>query len=69
MGITLVVRAMAHEALERGELEVVLPDALGRVNRVALVYPERRFLDPKVRAFIDHVAQRIGASRAQRGLD
>ena len=41
--------------LERGELAQVLPDVIGADARVALVYPEKEFLPPQVRAFIDAV--------------
>jgi DNA-binding transcriptional LysR family regulator len=33
----------------------VLPDVIGADARVALVYPEKEFLPPQVRAFIDAV--------------
>ena len=34
----------------------VLPDAIGTDTRVYLVYVDRTFLDPKIRAFVDLVA-------------
>jgi DNA-binding transcriptional LysR family regulator len=37
----------------RGELVAVLADVLGARGTMALVYPEKRLLEPQVRAFID----------------
>ncbi len=63
LGITLVVDRMAHESLESGELVHVLPGVVGRSDRARLVYPDRAFLEPKVRAFIDFIAQRVSPPR------
>jgi len=59
LGIALVVdRSIAH-LLDRGELVQVLPDVVGRTDRARLVYPDRAFIEPKVRAFIDFVVTRV----------
>lgn len=55
VGIALVPKMLAALQLERGELVQVLPDVIGADARVALVYPEKEFLPPQVRAFIDAV--------------
>lgn len=55
VGIALVPKVLVALQLERGELVHVLPDVIGADARVALVYPEKEFLPPQVRAFIDAV--------------
>jgi len=55
LGIALVPMLMVTPRLERGELVHVLPDLIREEARVALVYPEKEFLPPQVRAFIDVV--------------
>jgi DNA-binding transcriptional LysR family regulator len=55
LGIALAPMLMVTPRLERGELVHVLPDLIREEARVALVYPEKEFLPPQVRAFIDAV--------------
>lgn len=64
LGIALVLHPSAAEYIERGELVHVLPEIVGRRDRVNLVYVDREYLDPKVRAFIDFFAAQVAASRA-----
>lgn len=45
----------------RSTLEPVLYDTVGMAGRLSVVYPEREHLDPKVRAFIDHVVAFLSA--------
>ncbi len=66
VGIALVVDRIAAAHLASGELVTVLPEVLGRHERLCLVYPDRTFLDPKVRAFVDFIASRIAALRELR---
>ena len=54
-GITLLPLQIALGSLREGTLERVLPDRLGRRAALSLVYPERAFLLPRVRAFVDHM--------------
>lgn len=42
------------EHLRQGSLLQILPDELELRSAVMVVYPEREFLDVKVRAFVDH---------------
>ena len=42
---------------EPGALLEVLPDEIGRQGGLSVVYPEREHLDPKVRAFVDHMVE------------
>ncbi|MDA8457239.1 LysR substrate-binding domain-containing protein [Acidovorax sp. GBBC 3334] len=55
-GIALLPRSLVSPHLESGRLEHVLADAIGAEMQIALVYAERAFLPPQVRAFIDAVA-------------
>ncbi len=63
LGIAMVVDRMARELLDDGTLVRVLADTVGRRNDARLVYPNREFLDPKVRAFVDFIVSRIEADR------
>ena len=47
--------SVVSPALQNGELVHVLPDLIREEARVALVYPEKEFRPPQVRAFIDAV--------------
>jgi len=55
VGIALVPRFLVSSQLERGELVHVLRDVIGADARVAIVYPDKEFVPPQVRAFIDAV--------------
>lgn len=63
VGIALVIERVAADLLASGELVKVLPDIVGRLDHARLVYPDREFLDPKVRAFVDFIAARVPKSR------
>lgn len=54
-GIALLPITAVRDALHAGHLERVLPEDVGRVAHLSIVYPERAFLAPKVRAFVDHM--------------
>lgn len=58
LGVALVTDRIVADDLAEGRLVHVAPD-IGRDERVSLVYADRRFLDPKVRAFVDHFGARI----------
>ncbi|MCO4760325.1 MAG: LysR family transcriptional regulator [Myxococcales bacterium] len=51
--IAMVPEAFAGELITRGKIERVLPDQVGALSPITIVYPEREFLLPKVRAFVD----------------
>lgn len=55
LGIALLPAAYSAARVADGSLVPVLPDHVGAVSTVALVYPDRRFLKPAVRAFVEHV--------------
>ena len=63
LGISLVIDRSAAASIESGDLVHVLPDIIGCVNHARLVYPDREFLDPKVRAFVDFIAAQVPKSR------
>ena len=63
LGIALVIDRSAAESLELGEVVHVLPDIVGRVDHARSVYPDREFLDPKVRAFVDFIVLQVANSR------
>jgi DNA-binding transcriptional LysR family regulator len=56
LGIALLPRRLVSPHLESGALVHVLAGVVGAEMQIALVYPERTFLPPQVRAFIDAVA-------------
>jgi len=64
LGIAIVIDRTAADLLASGEIVWVLPDVVGRRNDARLVYPDREFLDPKVRAFVDFIVSRVDASRS-----
>jgi DNA-binding transcriptional LysR family regulator len=55
LGIAMLPVTLIRPLLEDGSLIQVLPGALGVEARVAIVYPEREFVPPQVRAFVDAV--------------
>ncbi len=59
LGIALVIDRSVHDLLASGELVHVLPGIIGRRDHARLVYPDREYLDPKVRAFIDFIVSRL----------
>jgi DNA-binding transcriptional LysR family regulator len=54
-GIALLPVSVFIEHLRRGEIEPVLVETIGFSGAAWIVYPERAFLQPKVRAFVDHI--------------
>lgn len=66
VGIGLVSKSLVAPELADGTLEHVLPTRVGTRERVSLVYPDREFLDPKVRAFVDLVVRKTTARRRRR---
>ena len=63
-GIALVSENMISADLKNGSLVRVLRDTVGRIERVSLVYLDREHLDPKIRAFVDHLVERRAAAHA-----
>jgi DNA-binding transcriptional LysR family regulator len=55
LGIALLPDLALGDLVASGQLVHVLPGVVEAENRVAVVYPEREFLPPQVRAFVDAV--------------
>ena len=64
LGIAMISEYLANAEIQQGTLIHVLPDLVGRRDRVSLVYADREFLDPKIRAFVDFLVDRIAAARS-----
>jgi len=62
-GIALVSERLARPFLADGRLVTVLEADVGRVERVSVVFVDRRYVDPKVRAFVDLLVEAFGALR------
>jgi len=60
LGIGLVPDFVATEALRKGKLRQVLPDAVALRWSILAVYPRRRYLPLRVRAYVDHLVERMG---------
>lgn len=69
LGIALISAYSAHANLDQGELIHVLPEHVGARERVNLVYVEREFLDPKIRAFVDFFVTELGRERERASTD
>jgi DNA-binding transcriptional LysR family regulator len=57
LGIAYLPLMLVHEDLRSGALVPVLPNALRSESVLAVVYPERQFVPPAVRAFVDAVVE------------
>jgi DNA-binding transcriptional LysR family regulator len=68
LGIALLPRTLVAPHLENGTLVQVLAGVVGAELQIALVYPERAFLPPQVRAFIDAVAAWVSRELAANQL-
>jgi DNA-binding transcriptional LysR family regulator len=64
LGIAVTPTLLVDRLLRSGELVHVLPGVIAAEARIALVYPEREFVPPQVRAFID--AMMVWAASALR---
>ncbi len=59
-GILLSPTFIVGSDISEGRLEVVLGDYVPPVGEINAVYPHRRHLSPKVRAFVDFMVERLG---------
>jgi len=62
-GIALMPHFLCSEDLKTGRLKVVLDDWVRAAGPIHVVYPGQRFLLPKVRAFVDHLARSCASVR------
>ncbi len=61
LGLAMLPTWHAGKDIQRGALEAVLTDyEVGPTSNIYAVYPHNRHLAPKVRAFVDFLAQRFG---------
>lgn len=56
-GIAMLPLMTVYDDLAAGRLEAVLPERLGSDVHLAAVYPDREFVSPALRAFIDAVVE------------
>jgi DNA-binding transcriptional LysR family regulator len=71
LGVVFEPSFFVYEALREGKLVRVLPDWESVEVWVFAVYPNRKFLAPKVRSFIDFLVERFGPEpqREKKGTD
>ena len=69
LGIALLPEDLMHEHLRQGALVPVLREILGTEMQIAVVYPDRHFLMPQVRAFIDAVVSWVASEREEKQSD
>jgi DNA-binding transcriptional LysR family regulator len=62
LGLALLPRMAVVDDLARGALVVVLEDSVGADASASLVYADREYIDPKVRAFVDRAVLALKAS-------
>lgn len=60
LGIAMHSVWHVHEELRTGRLQVVLPDFPIAATGIHAVMPQRRLVPPRVRAFVDFMAERLG---------
>jgi DNA-binding transcriptional LysR family regulator len=61
LGIAMHSVWHVHQQLRDGRLQVVLPDYPIATTGIHAVMPQRRLVPPRVRAFVDFLAERLGA--------
>lgn len=60
LGIAMHSVWHVHEQLRSGQLQVLLPDYSIATTGIHAVMPQRRLVPPRVRAFVDFLAERLG---------
>jgi DNA-binding transcriptional LysR family regulator len=66
LGIAMLPGVVVNGPLLEGKLVHVLPDVLGADTRIAVVYPERQFVLPQVRAFVESIVSWASANDLSR---
>ncbi|WP_426711819.1 LysR family transcriptional regulator [Cronobacter muytjensii] len=64
-GIALLPEELIGEHMQQGALVPVLRGIIGTEMQIAVVYPDRHFLLPQVRAFIEAVVSWVASEREQ----
>jgi len=59
-GIVALPKFVAHNSLQSGTLVPVLPQLYSERNPFSLVYPEQKYMPPRLRLFIDFVSSELG---------
>jgi len=59
LGIAILPAMLVRRELEEGSLVRIFPEWEGPPTEISAVYPSRRGLSPKVRAFIDFMGERL----------
>jgi DNA-binding transcriptional LysR family regulator len=65
-GISLIPRPYVEEDLKQGRLETALEDWSTVETTLYAVYPSRQHLAPKIRVFVDFLAEQFGAMSSRR---
>lgn len=60
LGIVILPTFLCGDALSSGQLQCILLDHTTQEGNVYALYPQNRHLSPKVRAFVDFLAERFG---------
>jgi DNA-binding transcriptional LysR family regulator len=60
LGIALLPELVARDSLKNGSLREVLPGTVALHWFILAVYPRRRYLPLRVRAYVDHLVERMG---------
>jgi len=63
MGLVFLPRWMVEQNINAGQLETVLPDAIGFTSTLHAVYPSRKYLSAKLRTFIDFMTTSLQRPR------
>lgn len=56
-GLALMPHFICADEVKAGRLRVVLKDWVSNIGPIHVIYPAQRFLLPKIRAFVDHMAR------------
>ncbi|MCY1550688.1 HTH-type transcriptional regulator DmlR [compost metagenome] len=64
MGIVLIPGYVAAAAIRNRELVRVLPEVKAHLRKISVIYPSRRFLDAKVRTWIDFLKENLQKRQA-----
>ena len=69
LGIALLPSFILGDAIETGRLVEVLPDRAPDLLGVWAIYPQGRFPQPKLRAFVDFLAEHFRGKGPDRWID
>lgn len=59
LGICLLPEFLVTEDIQAGRLHQILPDVETDEVKIVVIYPTRRFLEPRVRHFIDMLVEKL----------